>query len=119
MALEQGCALIQGHGDLVANGHHAPGEGLVVLEHEPRGDHEVVNVVEDEGVLLGVQRLALDECGWVLAPVAEGVEVVGCVVAVVEAVAVALVVFVSQDGILKGIGGWLFTGTSMSVMLER
>jgi hypothetical protein len=50
--------------------------------------------VEDEGVLRGVVVAGLEESDGVVAPVAERVEVVRGVVAVVEAVAVGLFVLV-------------------------
>jgi hypothetical protein len=46
--------------------------------------------MEDEGVLRGVIMAGLEEGDGVVTPVAEGVEVMRCVVAVVEAVAVGL-----------------------------
>lgn len=90
MALEHGDALVHGHVDLLADGHEAAREVLVVAHHEPHRDHEVVDVVEDERVLAAVDALALEEVHWVVSPVAEGIEVVGCVVAVVVTVSIAL-----------------------------
>jgi len=84
-------ALLEGHGDLLgANGHDAPGEGVVVLEHEADRDEYVVYVVKDEGILPGVVLAGLEEGDRVIPPVAEGVEMVRGVVAVVEAVTVTL-----------------------------
>jgi hypothetical protein len=62
----------------------------IVLGEQGEGDHQVVDVVEDERVLVRVLLLLREESNGVLAPVAERVEVVRGVVAVVEAVAVAL-----------------------------
>ena len=101
MSLQHGDPLVHGHGDLVgAYRHEAAREALVVLHQEADGDHEVVDVVEDQGALLGVGVLLLEEGLGVVAPVAEGVEVVRGVVPVVEAVAVAL-----------RMGGVSFTGS--------
>lgn len=46
--------------------------------------------MEDQCLLFGVQRLSLDEGGRVLSPVAERIKVVRGVVAIVEAMAIAL-----------------------------
>lgn len=46
--------------------------------------------MEDEGAAGAVGCFGLEEMDWLVAPVAARVEVVGCVVAVVEAEAVAL-----------------------------
>lgn len=78
------------HADLVAHRHQTPGQVVVILPHEPDGDHDVVDVVEDEGAAVPVLRLGLHEGERVVAPVAARVEVVGGVPAVVEAVAVTL-----------------------------
>jgi hypothetical protein len=63
----------------------------VVLHEQPDRDHEVVDVVKDEGLLGGVGFLLPEEGDGVVPPVAPRVEVVRGVVAVVVAVAVALV----------------------------
>ena len=83
--------LLVRHGNLLRpDRHKALGEGVVVFAEEPHCDHHIVDVVEDEGVLRGVVVPGLEEGDGVVAPVAEGVEVVRGVVAVVEAVAVGL-----------------------------
>lgn len=56
-------------------------------------------------MLFGVEGLALDEGGGVLTPVSQRVQVVGCVVSVVEAVAIALVRVVSLRSICRGSEG--------------
>lgn len=72
-----GGALVDGHGDLLgADGDKPAGKVVVVLEQEADRDKEEVDVVEDEGFLLGVLVTALEEGDRVLAPMAEGVEVV-------------------------------------------
>lgn len=87
------------HADLRSNRHQTPGQVVVILPHEPDGDHDVVDVVEDEGPAVLVLFLGLHEGERVVAPVAARVEVVRGVPAVVEAVAVTLE---SLDGLL----GW-------------
>lgn len=64
---------------------------LIVFSHQPVRDHQVVDIVEDEGTVGAVELFLLKEVDGVVAPVAAGVEVVGSMVAVVEAVTVALV----------------------------
>lgn len=85
-------ALLQGHGHLLgADGNKASRQRVVVLEDDQaHRDHDVVNVVEDEGALGSVVGAGLQKGSRVVAPVAERVQVVRGVVAVVEAVAVAL-----------------------------
>lgn len=80
----------------------------VVAREQAHRHHEVVDVAEDKGVLAGVAGAVAEEGGGVVAPVAEGVEVVGCVVAVVVAVAV---------GLLKGGVGLSRGSVSLSVSL--
>lgn len=83
--------LLHGHPDLrLADGHHAPGQLHVVLAQQRDRHHEVVDIVEDEGAVGGVRVLGFEEGDGVLAPVPQRVEVVRGVVAVVEAVAIAL-----------------------------
>lgn len=84
------CDFLARHVNLVADGHEAVGEVEVVVAHESEGHHVVVDVVEDEGATVAVGGFGLEEVNGLLAPVAAGVEVVGCVVAVVEAETVAL-----------------------------
>jgi hypothetical protein len=75
---------------MVPEGYHAFGQGLVVSEHEPHSHHEIVNVVEDEGVLRCILLLPFDESDGVLTPMAQRVEMVRGVIAIVEAMAVTL-----------------------------
>lgn len=69
MALEHSDPLLNRHVDLVADGHEAPRQMVVVAHHEPDGDHEVVDVVEDERVLATVDLLTLEEMNGVISPV--------------------------------------------------
>ena len=62
----------------------------VVLCEQAHGEHDVVDVAEDEGALGGVAAAGAQERGGLLAPVAPRVQVVRGVVAVVVAVAVGL-----------------------------
>ena len=62
----------------------------VVLGQELVRDHDVINVAKDESVFIGVTVFLLQERDGVVAPVAAGVEVVGGVVAVIEAETVTL-----------------------------
>lgn len=83
-------ALLDAHLHLhITDGDQAACEVHVVFGQQAKRDHEVVDVVEDEGLLVGVGGFLGEEGRGVVAPVAERVEVVRRVVAVVEAVAVA------------------------------
>ena len=99
MSPEQRSPLLEGERDLVANGDHAAGEVVVVFHEQADSDHEVVDVVEDQGTLLGVGLLLLQERAGVVAPVPQRVQVVRGVVPVVEAVAVALYEFCVLSGL--------------------
>lgn len=90
LGLEHLYPLLMAHLDLVADGHHAPCEVVIVLAKEVDGDHDVVDIGEHQRMLGCVFVFGLEECGGVLAPVTEGVQVVGRVVSVVEAVSVTL-----------------------------
>jgi hypothetical protein len=63
---------------------------LVVLHQEPNGDHEIVDVVEDQCPLLGIRLLLVEEGLRMVTPVAERVEVMGGMVPIVKAVTVTL-----------------------------
>lgn len=109
--------LLQRHVHLFPYGHQRLSQALVVLGQDGEGDHEVVDVVEDEGMLVGVLLLLLKEGGGVVAPVAERVEVMRGVVAVVVTVAVALGRVSSGIGRFISVGG--LTAASIKVMLDR
>lgn len=78
------------HPDLRAHRHQTAREVVKVLSDAPVRDHQVVDVGEGQRAFSLVARLGLEEGGRVGFPVAPRVEVVRGVVAVVEAVAVAL-----------------------------
>ena len=75
---------------LLADRHETASQMIVVLSHQPVRDLEVVDVAEDEGAAAGVFGFAFEEGDGLIAPVAEGVEVVGRMVTVVEGEAVGL-----------------------------
>lgn len=92
------------HPDLRAHGHQTAREVVEVLGNAPVCDHQVVDVSEGQRTLGLVGRLGLKEGCGVGFPVAPRVKVVRGVVAVVEAVAVALRGVLVTD-VLKGGGG--------------
>lgn len=63
----------------------------IVLPDQAVGDHEIVDIAEYQRMLARVAVLLLEKRDRVLAPVTAGIEVVGGVVAVIEAEAVTLV----------------------------
>ena len=63
---------------------------FVVFGKQAESNHEVVDIIEHEGVLRGISGFLRKEGDRVITPVAHGVQVVRGVVAIVEAVAVAL-----------------------------
>lgn len=62
----------------------------IVLPDEPVGDHEIVDIAEDQRMLAGVAIFLLEKRHRVLAPVTAGVEMVRGVVAIIEAEAITL-----------------------------
>ena len=60
----------------------------VVLPQQRESKHQIIDIVEHQRAAVSVGFLGLQEMNGLLAPVSEGVEVVGGVVAVVEAEAV-------------------------------
>lgn len=75
---------------MVADRDQALGDVLVVLSQEVDCKEEVVDVVEDDCVFVGILLFLREEGDGVIAPVAERVEVVRGVVAIIVAVSVAL-----------------------------
>lgn len=51
MLSKESSTFLQSHGDLVSDRNHALGQSVVVLEHQPDGDHDVINIMKDKGVL--------------------------------------------------------------------
>ena len=78
------------HANLVSDRHKAGGKIHVVLLQELDRHHEPVDVVEDKGSPASICFFRLEKVNWVVSPMPAWVEVVGGVVAVVEADAVAL-----------------------------
>jgi hypothetical protein len=62
----------------------------VVLAHETDSDHNIINVAKDEGIFLGIAFFNFDKGNGMFAPVAAWIEMMGCMVAVVEAIAITL-----------------------------
>jgi hypothetical protein len=75
---------------LVSHGYEALRNVLIVLPQQVDREEEVVNVVEHNCVFVRILFLLREEGDGVLAPMAERVEVMGSMVAVVVAVAIAL-----------------------------
>ena len=73
------------------------GQVGVVLGQQLPGDGDVVDVGKDESAAAGVARACLNQGGGVIAPVAARVQVMAGVVAIVEAVSVALFPLLSQS----------------------
>jgi len=88
------------HPDLITHRHQTRRQAHVILPQQRDGHHDVVDILEGQGAAFGVLGFGFDEGEGVVAPVPAGVEVVGGVVAVVEAVAVGL-----RGGVLARGGG--------------
>jgi len=83
-------ALLHRHLHLLAHRNQATRQVLVVLAQQCDGQHEVVDVVEDQRVLIRVLLLLRQERDGMVTPVAERIEVMRGVIPVVVAVAIAL-----------------------------
>lgn len=66
-------SLIHCHVDLVPNRHQTFGERLVVLDHQAKGYHQIIDVVKNESFLSCVGVLLLEERQRVLTPVSQRV----------------------------------------------
>ena len=62
--------------DLVSDRDYTLGEVVVVFPHEFYGDHQVVNVRQNQCAAVVVLLLALEEADWVVAPVSTRIEMV-------------------------------------------
>ena len=91
---------------------------LVILAQQGDSQHEVVDVIEHECMFVGVLRLLREEGDGVVAPVAERVEVMRGVVAVVVAVAVTLKGRQYLCNVKRLFMWVMLTGASISVMLD-
>lgn len=63
---------------------------IVIFPEQIDGQEHVIDVVEYQSMLIGILLLLREKCYRVLTPMAEGVEMVRGVVAIIVAVAVAL-----------------------------
>lgn len=63
---------------------------VVVLRHTSVRDLEIVNVLKNEGALSLVAVFAFDEAQRVITPMSSSIEMVGGMVAIIEAVTVTL-----------------------------
>lgn len=75
---------------LVTHWYQAACKVLVVFAQQRDSEHEVVDVVEHECMLISVLLLLREEGDRVITPMAKRVEVVGRVVSIIVAVTVAL-----------------------------
>ena len=82
--------LLLTHVHLLPYGHEAVREVVIVLSHQAIGHHEVVYVLKDKGLAGGIGSFRSEKSAWVVAPVAERVEVVRGMPTIIEAVTIAL-----------------------------
>lgn len=78
------------HTNLIAHRHQTLRQCIVVLHQQPDRNHQVIDIVKHQSSAFAVCFFGLQEVDRLVAPVPARVEMVRCVVAVVEAVAVAL-----------------------------
>lgn len=72
------------HADLLAHGHQAFREVVVVLPAEEDRQLDEVNVLQGDGCIVGVFCFRFRKRKWMLAPVSKWRQVMRCVVAVIE-----------------------------------
>lgn len=82
--------LFQRHVDLIPNRDEAFRQVHVVLAQQTESEHVVVDVVEYQSTTIAICLFRLEEVQRLVTPVATWVEMMGGVVAVVEAEAIAL-----------------------------
>ena len=90
LALQHLNLLVKRKLHLIAHGYKTFGDMLVVLSQQIDRQEEVVDVVKDDCLFIGVLLLLRKEGNRVLAPMAERVKVMRGVVAIVVTVSVAL-----------------------------
>jgi hypothetical protein len=90
LALQHLNLLFKSELHLITHWYQAAGKVLVVLAEQCDGEHEIVDVVEHKCMFVGVLLFLRKEGNGVITPMTKRVEVVGCVVAIVVAVTVAL-----------------------------
>lgn len=79
------------HRFLLADGHQVVRQIVVVFTDKPDCDHEKIDIMEDERFAVGIEMLLLKEVNRLLSPVTQRVQMVSCVISVVEREAVALI----------------------------
>ena len=82
--------LLMAHPNLITHRHQTLRQCSVILRQQSDRDHQVVDVVEHQCPSFAVRFLRLQEMHGLIAPVTARVQVVCSVIAVVEAVTVAL-----------------------------
>jgi hypothetical protein len=63
---------------------------VVVFRQQSKRDHDVVYVVEDEGLLIGISMLLSQKCNGMVSPMPARIEMMRRMVSVVEAKPIAL-----------------------------
>jgi hypothetical protein len=83
-------SLLHSKVDLLSNGNKAFSQMVVVFEQKPKCYHEKVDVVKDKCALVRIGAFLFQKRNRVIAPVPNGVEMMGCMIAVVEAEPITL-----------------------------
>lgn len=82
--------LLLRHADLVSNGNYTVCQIEIVFPQNAISYHDVVDVLEDKSPSIDVFLLSLEEGAWMVFPMAQRIEMVGRMPAVIEAMAIAL-----------------------------
>ncbi len=107
--------LLLRHLYLLSDGNQATRKVRVVFLKQFEGHHEVIYVVENERPAIAVCLLGLQEMDRLLSPVSTWIQMMGSMVAVVEAKAIAL----PRVSMRWAFNIGTLTGTSIKVILLR
>jgi hypothetical protein len=78
------------HPHLLPYRHQTSRQLDIVFSEQRDCHHQVVDIVKDKGRAGSVLGFGPEESAWVIAPMAQWIQVMRCMVAVIEAVAVTL-----------------------------
>jgi hypothetical protein len=111
--------LLMRHTYLLSYRHQASCQRIIIFSHQSIRNHEIIDIMKNQGATILVLFLGFHECDRMVAPMTARVEVVRCVPAVVEAISVTLAEEVRECIVWIGEKEEELTGTSMRVILER
>lgn len=88
--LQHLCSLFKSHINLLAHWKQTLGEIHVIFLEKLDGNKDEINIVETQSSLFSVLFLLLEEGQWMISPMSTRIQVVRCMVTVVEGETVTL-----------------------------